>query len=198
MLSYGLRVLAPILATFIERNPGVELTVDLTDRRVDLLREGYDLALRVGHQLSPGLVARLLARHRLILCAAPAYFRGQRMPRTPGELSQHRCLLFTPRTPVGRWSFTGPGRTRRVVSVTGPLLSDNGEILQVAARAGLGITLAPDFLVAEDLAREVLVELMPQWQPLQLGVYTVRVGPGRASPKVARLIEHLHASLASG
>ena len=74
-------------------------------------------------------------------------------------------------------------------------MSDNGEILQTAARAGLGITLAPDFLVENDIARGMLVELMPEWLPLRLGVYTVRVGRGAAAPKVSRLIEHLRASL---
>lgn len=194
-VSYGLRVLSPIVADFLEANPGVDLVLDLTDRRVDLLTEGYDLAVRVGHSLSPGLVARRLARQRLMLCAAPAYLDRHGRPGTPEALARHRCLVFTPRLPVGRWSFTHPDEGSRTVAVAGPLASDNGDVLQLAARSGLGITLAPDFLVADALADGTLVELLPDWRPLELGVYTVRVGGGRASPKVARLIDFLRDGL---
>jgi DNA-binding transcriptional LysR family regulator len=197
-VSYGLRVLSPIIADFLEANSGVDLVLDLTDRRVDLLTEGYDMAVRVGHALSPGLVARRLARQRLVLCAAPAYLERHGAPDTPGALARHQCLVFTPRAPFGRWSFAHADGSGRTVSVTGPLASDNGEVLQVAARAGLGITLAPDFLVADAIADGTLVELLPAWRPLELGVYTVRIGGGRASPRVARLIDFLRAGLRDG
>lgn len=190
-VSYGLKKLAPLFVDFLKQNPEVELLLDLTDRRVDLLSEGYDLAIRVGHKLAPGLVARKLAGQRLILCASPEYLGRYGAPDQPQDLADHRCLVFTPRTPVGRWSFTGPNKANRTVTVTGPFASDNGEVLQVAAHDGLGITLAPDFLVEGDLASGALVELLPQWQPLRLGIYSVRIGGGQAPLKVRRLIDHL-------
>ncbi|MBA3678236.1 MAG: LysR family transcriptional regulator [Sphingosinicella sp.] len=190
-VSYGLRKLTPLFVDFLKQNPAVDLILDLTDRRVDLLTEGYDVAVRIGHRLAPGLVARKLAGQRLVLCAAPEYLDRYGFPDQPLDLADHRCLIFTPRTPVGRWSFAGPNRASRTVTVTGPLASDNGEVLQAAARDGLGITLAPDFLVEDDLASGALVELLPEWQPLRLGIYTVRIGGGQAPPKVRHLIEHL-------
>lgn len=196
-MSFGTKVLAPVVASFLEANPAIDLELDLADRRVDLLAEGYDLAVRVGHQIAPGLVARKLANQTLQLCAAPSYISRNRAPQTPADLTQHNCLVFTPRLPTGRWTFTRAGE-RRVVTVAGGLKSDNGEVLQLAARSGLGVTLAPDFLVADDLASGALIELLPGWSSLPLGVYSVRPGGGRATTRIARLIDHLRRSLTMG
>lgn len=197
-VSYGVRVLAPLFTEFLRRHPDVELDLDLSDRRVDLVGEGYDLAVRVGHRLAPGLVARKLARQRLILCGSPDYLARHGEPAAPDDLSRHRCLVFTPRLPTGTWAFTGPDGARKSVSVQGPLHSDNGEVLQQAARLGAGLTLAPDFLVADALASGELVEVMPQWRSLSLGVYTVRIAGPRPTLRIGRLIEFLRAALAGG
>jgi DNA-binding transcriptional LysR family regulator len=194
-VSYGIKVLGPLLAEFLDQNPEVRVKLDLTDRRIDLLAEGYDLAVRVGHQIAAGLLARKIAQQRLVLCAAPVYLERYGTPIVPEDLTTHNCLVFTPRTPVGRWSFVSPTGARRIVSVAGSLQSDNGELLAIAAGAGAGITLAPDFLVQDDLERGALVELMPQWRSLRLGVFTVRIGGGKPPLRVGRLTEFLRGRL---
>ncbi|KRA84380.1 LysR family transcriptional regulator [Altererythrobacter sp. Root672] len=195
-VSYGVRVLASLFADFLRHNPEVELDIDLSDRRVDLVGEGYDLAIRIGHQIAPGLVARRLAQQRLILCASPNYLARHGEPAVPDDLTRHSCLVFTPRLPSGKWTFTGPGGARRSVAVHGPMQSDNGEVLQQAARLGAGLTLTPHFLVDDALASGELIEVMPQWRSLSLGVYTVRIAGPRPSLRIGRLIEFLKASLA--
>lgn len=194
-VSYGIKVLGPLLADFLDQNAEVRVKLDLTDRRIDLLAEGYDLAVRVGHQIATGLVARKVGQQRLVLCAAPGYLERHGIPRIPDDLAKHDCLVFTPRMPVGRWSFVGPRGARRIVSVEGSLQSDNGEVLAVAARAGTGITLAPDFLVDDAIESGALVELMPEWQSLTLGVFTVRIGGAKPPLRVSRLTEFLRVRL---
>lgn len=196
-VSYGTRVLAGPLAGFLRDHPEVDLTVDLTDRRADLIAEGYDLAIRVGDRIAPGLTAKLLVRQRLVLCAAPSYLDDHGVPEAPEDLASHACLVFTPRLPMARWTFAKGAGMLRDVMVNGPLRSDNGEVLQVAAREGAGITLAPDFLVADDLASGQLVELLVEWRTASLGVYSVRIG-GRAPLRVARLTDYLRDALRSG
>lgn len=144
---------------FMKRFPEVRLHVHLTNRVVDLRRDGYDLALRVSRALEPGLIARTLARDRLVAVASPGYLAQHGTPRTTRDLAKHRCLMdFTDdELPQGYWPAGGSGQ----VHVDGVLFASSRSLLRAAAMAGLGIAVLPMMEVRPFLERGQLVHVLP-------------------------------------
>ena len=130
---------------------------------VDLVNDGFDLAIRLSTQHPPNYVARKLASIRLAVCASNAYLQRHGTPRTPKELSQHNCLAHTAGAYAEMWTFVGP-EGRESVSIKGKFRANNGELLRAAALAGEGIILEPTFIVGDDLAKGDLVPLLPDWE----------------------------------
>lgn len=165
-MSFGISHLSPYIAEFLSLHPGLQFQVELADRHVDMVGEGFDMAIRIGTLPDSSLIARRLGEFRRVICASPAYLQGAGAPRTPDELREHRCLRY------GRESQTGwelfQGDSRQVVPVHGPMASNNGEMLRDAAVAGLGLILLPEFIVAPALARGELVTVLEAWQPAAL------------------------------
>ncbi|QDY44045.1 LysR family transcriptional regulator [Candidatus Pantoea soli] len=165
-MSFGISHLSPYIAEFLSLHPGLQFQVELADRHVDMVGEGFDMAIRIGTLPDSSLIARRLGEFRRVICASPAYLQGAGAPRTPDELREHRCLRY------GRESQTGwelfQGDSRQVVPVHGPMVSNNGEMLRDAAVAGLGLILLPEFIVAPALARGELVTVLEAWQPAAL------------------------------
>ncbi|QRK09474.1 LysR family transcriptional regulator [Archangium violaceum] len=189
-VSFGIKHLTPLFLDYMERYPEVKLELSLTDSQVDLVEEGYDLALRITHELKTMLVARPLAPARLVVCAAPAYLKRHGAPRTPEELRHHECLRYTYDAVPGIWEFTGPtGRIR--ISVAGPLATNNGDTLRAAALAGRGIIMEPTFQVGEDLRLGRLVRLLPEYPLCSLTLYAVYPSRRYLSPKVRTLVDFL-------
>ncbi|PSJ22485.1 LysR family transcriptional regulator [Halomonas sp. ND22Bw] len=153
-MSFGTRHLAPLVARFMVEHPALEVRLDLNDRRVDLLEEGYDLAIRIGHLPDSTHVARRLTRCKLVLCASPGYLAEHGTPRRLADLERHRCLRYRPGGRGGEWQFVD-SRFR----VNGPLESNNGDVLTHAAEAGLGIAQQPSFLVTDSIREGRLVPL---------------------------------------
>ena len=152
-LSFGVRRIAPALAAFCAAHPAVTVELGLNDRRVDLIEEGWDLAVRIGPLADSNLIARPLAPCRLALCAAPAYLARHGLPRGPADLGRHNCLGYT-LAAEGHWTFDGTP-----VPVTGTLRASNGAALVAAAIEGLGLIYQPTFLVADALRAGTLVAL---------------------------------------
>ncbi|TGE02525.1 LysR family transcriptional regulator [Methylobacterium nonmethylotrophicum] len=152
-VSFGVLQVAPALAEFGRAYPALTVELGLNDRPVDLIEEGWDLALRIGDLRDSSLVARALARCRMCVCAAPSYLAAQGRPRRPADLAAHNCLGYTLASSDG-WRFEGGTAT-----VAGSLRASNGAALVAAAAAGLGVIYQPTFLVAEALRRGSLVAL---------------------------------------
>jgi DNA-binding transcriptional LysR family regulator len=189
-VSFGIQHLTPLFLNYMARYPEVKLELSLSDRMVDLVEEGYDLALRITRELKTTLVARSLARARLVTCAAPSYLKRHGVPRTPEDLRHHDCLCYTYDMTQGIWEFEGPaGRVR--VPVEGSLATNNGDSLRVAAVAGRGIILEPTFLVGEDLRQGRLVPLLPDYPAPSLTLYAVFPSRRYLSPKVRTLVDFL-------
>jgi len=193
-LAFGLRQAVPAIADFAAQYPGLTIDVGLTDRFIDLLEEGWDLALRIGHLRDSSLVARRLAPIRTVLCASPAYLAARGTPRTLADLAAHDCLGYTLPSPAraGRWRFGRDGAIE--VPVSGPFRANNGDALREAALAGLGIVYQPTFLFHEDLRAGRLVPVVLD-QPAyhHAAAYAVYV-PGRHVPaKVRRFVDFLAA-----
>lgn len=189
-MSFGLLHLAPLWAAFMTLHPKVMLDVTLSDRVVDLVDEGYDLAVRIGRLGSSTLVSRRLSTTRLILCASPAYLAQHGMPGHPSELAAHAVLSYTLLAMGENWTFEGP-QGPVTVQVTPRMRANSGETCCAAALQHQGIVLQPSFLVGAHLLAGTLVELLPQYRSLELGIFAVYPSRKHMTPKVRLLIDFL-------
>ncbi|MBN9021092.1 MAG: LysR family transcriptional regulator [Rhizobiales bacterium] len=191
-LAFGVREAVPAIAAFAVQYPALTIDIGLNDRVIDLLEEGWDMALRIGSLRDSSLVARRLAPIRTVLCASPAYLAARGTPRTVAELAGHDCLGYTLPTPAAaeRWRFGHDGRIE--VPVSGTFRANNGDALRSAALAGIGITYQPTFLFSEDLREGRLVPLVLDHPAYQYAAAYAVHAPGRHVPaKVRRVIDFL-------
>ena len=188
--SFGLLHLAPLWVEFMAQHPRVTLDVTLADRVVDLVEEGFDMAVRIARLPNSSLVSRPLTSTRMVLCASPAYLHTRGQPTHPSDLASHDVLAYSLFSMGEQWEFTG---SEGVVSVkvTPRMRTNSGDTCRVAALRNQGIVLQPTFLVGPDLLAGTLVEVLPAWRSLELGVYAVYSSRKFVSPKVRLMIEFL-------
>jgi DNA-binding transcriptional LysR family regulator len=221
-VSYGLLRLAPLWGRFMAQHPQVELDVTLSDRFVDLVEEGFDLAVRIGRLGDSSLVGRRLGSTRLVACASPQYLREHGVPSHPQELAHHRTIGYSLLADGDVWRFEPPdvpdapgapdtalaGHTHAAaaavaaeaavtVRVKPRLWSNSGDTCCAVARSGAGIVLKPHFLVADDLSRGTLVALLPGWRAPELGIHAVYPSRRHLAPKVRLLVDFLASELGS-
>ena len=193
--TFGVLFLAPLWGAFRAQHPKVKLDVTLADRLVDLVEEGYDVAIRIATLESSTLVSKRLATTRMVLCASPQYLKQRGTPRHPGELADHAVISYSYWSTKDEWHFKGP--TGAVSVKTDPCIHTNsGDTCRAAALAGQGIILQPSFLVGADLASGALLELMPEFRSLELGIYAIYPTRKHVSPKVLALVDFLATHLA--
>ena len=186
---FGSTRLGPLVVDFMDRHPEVSLSVVLTDRSVDLIEEGYDLAIRSGPINAEGLVVWPLMPLNYVVCAAPSYVARHGTPATPAALARHLCITNS-QDPSGVWRFSGPdGETE--VPIRGRLQANNALLRCVAARAGAGVLLAADHLVEGDIAGGTLLRLLPDHTPAGGNLHAVCPGFRAGSPKIRSLVNHL-------
>ena len=184
-MSFGHLQLAPRLGVFLERYPEVHVDIDLTDRRIDLIREKFDLSVRIGRPRESSYVTRKLAPIRTLVCASPAYLEEHPTPLEPADLAEHACLGYA--APPERWNFAGGVS----VQTRGPLNADNGDALRRAALSGLGVVYLPSFLVGDDVRAGRLVPLLPGYVDARSDVFAVYPESRHLSPKVRAMIDWL-------
>jgi DNA-binding transcriptional LysR family regulator len=189
-LSFGILHLAPLWGRFAERHPRISLDVTLADRVVDLVEEGYDLAVRITNLPSSALVSRRLASTRMVLCASPTYLRGHGTPKHPRELATHAVFSYSYWSTRDEWNFTGP-EGPVAVRLNPRIHTNSGDTCRAAALDHQCVVLQPDFLVGEDLRRGTLVELMPEYRALEIGIYAVYPSRKLLPTKVRRIIDFL-------
>ncbi|WP_311065879.1 LysR family transcriptional regulator [Halomonas sp. DWK9] len=185
-MSFGTRYLAPQVATFMQAHPALEVRLDLNDRRVDLLEEGYDVAIRIGSLPDSSLIAKRLTRCQLVFCASPEYLTQHGTPACIEDLAQHHCLRYRSGQTSGDWRLGS-----QMFSVAGPLESNNGDMLTHAAEAGLGIAQQPSFLVTESIASGRLVPIMTHLPATLLDIHALYPAKRFLPAKVVRFIEQL-------
>lgn len=193
-VSFGIRKLAPLWGAFQQNFPKTRLEISLADRQVDLVEEGYDVAVRIGKLADSTLISRRLAEVRIILCASPTYLASTGHPAHPDELARHRTIGYSYWTHGNLWSFTGPSGTQ-TVRVNPSLMSNNGETCTAAAIEHQGITMQPDFLIAEELQAGRLVELLPDYRIGTAGVHAIYPSRKHVTPKVRALVRFLATAL---
>ena len=193
--AFGVRHLGWAITEYLQRYPGIQVDVTLNDRVVDLVEEGFDLAIRVATRIDPGLVARKLTRARVVACASPGYLKKHGAPKSPEELAGHNCLAYAYSSLQNEWHFRRKGVVRKV-RVSGNLRGNNGDILSTAAIEGLGVILHPTFLVYEALRERKLVRILPDWEIDDLTVFAVYPNRKFLPPKVRSFIDFLAARFA--
>jgi len=150
-VTFGARHLAGAIADFQALHPQVRFDIELSDRPVDLVDEGLDLAIRIGDIGSQALIGRRIGVAQIVCCAAPAYLATHAAPRTPDDLRRHLCLTYEYSTEGNVWRFTDREARGHEVKVIGHAHANNGAMLAALAVEGRGITVAPDFIVADDV-----------------------------------------------
>lgn len=189
-LTFGNLHLAPLWPRFTAAHPKVSLDITLNDRVVDLVEEGYDVAVRITNRLDPQLVSRKLASTRIVLCASPGYLAAHGAPIHPRELAAHEVLAYSYWAGGDDWSFKGPDGDA-TVRVNPRIHTNSGDTCRLAALQDQGIILQPDFLVGDDLRRGDLVELMPAFRSIELGVHAIYASRKHLPMKTRRLVDFL-------
>ncbi|HUH55598.1 MAG TPA: LysR family transcriptional regulator [Rhodanobacter sp.] len=190
-LSFGVLHLAPLWPRFAQLYPKVSLDIELSDRVVDLVEEGYDLAIRITNLPNSQLVSRQLATTRMIACASPPYLAQHGTPAHPDELAQHEVISYSYFAARDEWTFTAPNDTPVVVHTHARIHANNGDTCRAAALEHQGIILQPDFIVADDLHRGTLIELLPTWRTMTLGIHAVYPSRKHLPIKTRRLVDFL-------
>lgn len=198
-MSFGLAHIAPLLPGLLRAHP--ELTVDLTlnDRVVDLVDEGFDVAIRIGHLPDSSLIARKLAETELVLVASTEYLAAAPPLENAADLARHTCLVYAYGPLREEWRLEERGEGL-AVKIRGPLRANNGDALVQAAAAGLGIALSPDFIAAPALARGELIRVLPAVSGGRLPVHALYPGNRHPLAKLSAFVDHLrrHLDLSTG
>ena len=189
-VTFGIIHLAPLWSAFRELYPQVRIDLTLSDRVVDLIEEGYDVAIRIATLPASTLISKRLAGTRMVLCASPAYLKAHGAPRHPADLVKHTVIAYSYWSTGDEWNFDGPdGRVS--VRVNPYMHTNSGDTCRAMALAHQGVVLQPTFLVGEDLAAGTLVELMPEFRSLTLDIYAIYPTRKHVAPKVRVLIDFL-------
>ncbi len=188
-ITFGSCVVAPLVATFQRAHPLVRIELELSNRVVDLIDEGFDIAIRIGELGDVDLIAKPLTVYRMAICASPDYLAHHGTPQSPHDLANHRLLSHTV------WNSRDAWRLRGCEEVQPPIeqffTCNDGNGLRMAALASAGLLMQPEILVAQDLASGALVSLLQAYVPEPRPVHVVYRQDRRPLPKLTRFIEHL-------
>ncbi len=188
-LSFGVMHLGPALAEFAQHYPSISISISFSDRFVDLVEAGFDVAIRIGVLKDSSLIGRKLSPIRALLAASPDYLARHGRPATPRDLMQHRCLSYTGPGSEEQWRFRIDGRWY-AMKPPGTFEADNGEALRDAAAAGLGITVLPSFILAPALESGALEPILTDFALPERGLYVLRHG-GPPPLRLRLLVEFL-------
>jgi DNA-binding transcriptional LysR family regulator len=190
-LSFGTRHMYGPIAEFTRQHPRVRFDLDLNDRRIDLIAEGVDLAVRIGRLADSTLIARRLFEARTVVCASPAYLERRGTPETPEELAEHDCLVYSNLPDPTRWVCTDRDGVRHAIDVPVTMAASSGDFLCASAREGLGLVLQPTFIAGELISRGELQPVLTDYQWPVTPAYAVYPPTRHLSYRVREFIEFL-------
>lgn len=195
--SFGLRYIAPLMPEFCKRYPDLQLEFNFSERTIDLVEEGIDMAIRITADLKTSLVARKLAPADTICCASPDYLARHGTPQTPDDLRSHNCMTYSYSPTGNTWTFNRDGR-EIAVQVKGQLRASNGDMNRLAAIDGLGIITLPTFMICEELRTGSLVPILADYHLPRLTVYAVYLPGARRAARIKVMAEYLWNALGQG
>ena len=188
--DFGLLYISPNLSKFIELHPNLHVEIEFEDKRVDLVAEGYDLALRIGYMQDSSLVARKISSSLMHFVASPSYLEARGTPLTPDDLEYHQGLLYKSSLNQVHWQSTKANQIQRY-KIQSKVVSNNGMALLEMTKAGLGISNSPSFFVKDALASGELVEILSEYKQKPLDIYVVYPNRRHLPAKVRAFIEFL-------
>jgi molybdate transport repressor ModE-like protein len=194
--AFGEDLLVPAIATFLESYPEISIDLLLDERMIDLVAEGYDVAVRVGALTDSSLIARRIAAYPYFICASPAYLAAQGTPNTPRDLPGHRCIVNTGISPANQWHFAINGQKTQV-TVPATVRVNTAQATATLVKAGQGIGLCLYSTVAADLASGALVRVLRQFEAYDRSVYAVYPHSRHLSGKVRAFVDHLLTTFAA-
>lgn len=191
-VSFGVNALVGAIGDYVRHYPEVHIELALNDRVVDLVDEGYEVAIRIGSLPESSLIARPLAPYRMIICASPNYLVAHGVPETPEQLAEHNCMGFMYSPLQDQWQFIDrDGNGKRNVQINGNLRVNNGQALRKAALHGMGIIMQPEVLLAEDIAAGRLVRLLPDHELPSQDMHVVYPSNRNMTPKLKSFVEFI-------
>lgn len=190
-MSFGISQLGRVMPAFINAYPNLTVQLELDDRRIDLVDEGFDVGLRISAMLDSSLIARAITPIRSVLVGAPAYLDRVGRPNHPGALKDHECVRYSLADRQNVWTFLKEGLAPVRVSVSGSVLSNNGEMTVAMVRGGVGLAYLPDFLVADDIACGALEPLLTDWAETALMCHAIYPSRRHVPTKVRVFIDYL-------
>ena len=192
--SFGVREIIPLMPAFLARHPALNVTLLMNDQRQDTLKDGIDLALRLGELADSIAAARLIGRTQRVIVASPAYLKANGMPRTPDDLAAHAAVVGPAGTNAGTWSFQRDGR-KVSVRIDSRLTVSGNEASIAAAVAGIGVVTTALWGCREELAGGSLVQLLPDWSMGEVEAHGMFTPGRRPKPSARALVEYLIAEL---
>jgi DNA-binding transcriptional LysR family regulator len=195
-MSFGILHVAPALPDFLSQYPQLAVNMELDDHKVDLVEEGFDLAIRISDLPDSSLVARRLAPCRHVVCTSPEYLERNGRPRKPDDLRDHNVITYPYQDSAKVWHFVAPDGAQLSIDVAGTLEVNNSLALRAALLGGAGITRTPTFVVGADLASGALVPLLSDYRTLEVSVFAVYPQRKHLSPKTRAFIDFIAARIA--
>jgi len=190
-LSFGLMHLGPAINAFLQAHPDIEFDLDFNDRQVDILAEGFDLAIRIASLPDSSLIARRLAPIQAVLCASPAYLERMSRPQSPEELIHHRCLVYNLISNFENWNLYDANGQSIKTKIKPYLKASNGEFLRESAIDGLGIVLLPAFIAYKEIESGALIPLLTEYRCPQLAAYALYPQTRHLSQRVRAFVDFL-------
>ncbi|MBB5607891.1 MULTISPECIES: LysR family transcriptional regulator [unclassified Janthinobacterium] len=190
-VSFGSERIAPLMADYLTAYPDVSLELNLNDRMVDLVEEGYDAAIRIGALEDSSMVARPLRPYAMVICASPDYLARHGTPRTPGDLLDHECVDFMQWSRHMRWRLSDKEARHDGAPAESRFRSNNGQALRMAALHGFGIVMQAEILLADDIAAGTLVPILQDYVPAPRLMHLLYPRDRQPTPKLTTFIDFI-------
>lgn len=189
-VSFGANALIAAVDDYLAHYPEVQIELTLNDRIVNLVEEGYEVAVRIGSLPDSSLIARPLHPYRMVVCAAPAYLEAHGIVQSPEQLREHNCMGFMYSIAQTHWRFID-GDNSSDVEIKGNLRVNNGQALRTAALRGMGIIMQPEVLLADDIAAGRLVRILPEQELPSYAMHLVYPSHRNMTPKLKSFVEFM-------
>ncbi|MEE9327259.1 MAG: LysR family transcriptional regulator [Cocleimonas sp.] len=188
-MSFGSQYLGELLAKYQQLYPQVNIDIDLHDRQIDVVEEGYDLVLRIASLEDSSLIARRLAPCEIVVCASPAYLEKHGMPETPDDLKKHQCLLYSYADSAKNWVLESDTKEKVHVQINGSFLANNGNLMCDAMIHGMGIALLPTFIVGDAIKSGKATVILNEWRQKSSDISLLYPSSKHLSAKVRAFVD---------